>query len=151
MSLERAGELVESAESDVMIVGLGHAKVAIQAGINGQRDVALAAQQADSRIAALFERECGVPCERARERPPGGSPSACWCGGGALMSSDEWSLDGVPDLWSPDWDTSKRRREPDALDLVSEMNETGELTIYPACGSTTTEWLTSDYFVEVGR
>lgn len=63
--LDRARELLEEAERDVTIVGLGHAIVAVDAGRNG-RDPEQAARQADRRIKALFERDCGVPSEHAR-------------------------------------------------------------------------------------
>lgn len=66
--LQRARELLDEAEATVPVVGLAHAKVALDAAINGGRDPALAAQQADRRIAAIFDRDCGVPCEQARRR-----------------------------------------------------------------------------------
>lgn len=62
--LKRARELCEAADEQVTIVGLGHAKVALSAGCNG-RDKQTAARQADRRIAALFDRECGVPTDEA--------------------------------------------------------------------------------------
>lgn len=66
------------------------------------------------------------------------------------MSTDDHSfVEGLPEVARPDW-TPTPRREPDALELVSETNDDGELTIYPAEGETTTEWITSDYWVEVG-
>jgi len=60
--LERARELLDEAEATVPVVGLAHAKVALDTAIDGGRDPALAAKQADRRIAAVFERECGLPC-----------------------------------------------------------------------------------------
>jgi len=66
--LRRARELLDEAEANVTVVGLAHAKVALDAGLKGTRDEAQAALQADRRIHALFQRECGVPCEQARCR-----------------------------------------------------------------------------------
>jgi len=49
--LGRARELLDEAEATVPVVGLAHAKVALDTAIDGGRDPALAA-----------ERECGLPC-----------------------------------------------------------------------------------------
>lgn len=66
--LQRARELLDEAEEPVPIVGLAHAKVALDMALHGGRDPELAAEQADRRIAGLFDRDCGVPSTEARRR-----------------------------------------------------------------------------------
>jgi len=58
-------------------------------------------------------------------------------------------VEGLPEIARPDW-SPECRRQPPALDLVGAENDNGELTIMPAMGETTTEWISSDYYVEVG-
>lgn len=65
--------------------------------------------------------------------------------------SDEMSFcDDLPE-WAIADDWAAPNPEMVALDVVSEVNDEDELTIYPADGATTTEWLTSDLFFEVVR